>query len=71
MKDWISVKDCKPAPKVMVLAVVGVGKRRHVEVACYGYARNSPDWWSETYKNAIPAWSVTYWQPIPEVPPET
>ena len=70
MTDWISVKDRKPAPKVTVLAVVGVGKGRHIELACCGHTRNSKDWWSITYNNVLPAWSVTHWQPMPELPPE-
>ena len=40
MNGWISAKDEKPAKKVAVLAVVGVGKRRHIELASYGANRN-------------------------------
>jgi len=69
MKDWISVKDSKPPKKVTVLAVVGVGKQRHIEMASYGANRNGA-WWSVTYNNLIPARDVSHWQPIPELPPE-
>lgn len=70
MGEWISVKDSKPSRKTTVLAVVGVGKRRHVEMACYGQSRDSNDWWSITHNNLIPGWSVSHWMPLPELPPE-
>lgn len=69
MGEWISVKDSKPAPKVTVLAVVGVGKRRHIEMASCGANRNGA-WWSVTFNNLIPAWEVSHWQPLPDLPPE-
>lgn len=70
MTDWISVKDRKPTPKVTVLAVVGVGNRRHIEMVCYGHTRNSKDWWSVTHNNVLPGWMVSHWMPMPELPPE-
>ena len=69
MKDWISAKDNKPPKKVTVLAVVGVGKQRNIEMASYGANRNGA-WWSVTYNNLIPAWDVSHWQPLPDLPEE-
>ena len=70
MGDWISVKDSKPTAKVTVLVVVGVGKQRHIELACCGHTRNSRDWWSVTFGNVIPGWQVSHWQHLPELPQE-
>lgn len=67
---WISVRDSRPTPKTTVLVAVGIGKKRHVEMACSGKTRNSSDWWSVTYNNTLPGWSVTHWQPLPALPPE-
>ena len=52
-----------------MLAVVGVGKQRHIKMASYGANRNGA-WWSVTDNNLIPAWDVTHWQPLPDLPTE-
>lgn len=69
MNEWVSVKERMPAPKVTVLVVRGVGKQRRVDMCCCGNTRNE-HWWSITQNAQVPAWSVTHWQPLPEMPKE-